>query len=1165
MALSSQAQTDSLSTLQVIQISKSSFPYILPSGYYPDSLSVSHPELGNLTDKFLIEDGVLSIKSDELLESNPATIFQVRFRVLGMDLTKAVGDLDSNVVQLADDEQLIGFDFIKDSEQESLVNMQGLNYQGSFTRGVSFGNSQNLVLNSAFNLRFEGIIGNDVEVQAAISDQNIPLQPEGNTEQLQEFDKIFIRLKKGSSSLIAGDYELKRPKGHFVNYFKKLQGASFSHESELGEKYDLKSSASAAISRGKFARNVIQPIEGNQGPYRLQGNDGERFLIILSGTEKVYIDGKLQVRGLANDYTIDYNRAEVIFSQSKLVTKDLRIIIEFEYSDQNYLRSIFTAGAELQSEKADFHFNFYSEQDAKNSGSIQELDSTELNALRLSGDNIDLAFVTGIDSLEEFNEFRVSYEQIDTLIPCEGTISILKYSTVPEKAVYSASFLDVGIGNGDYLLDESNLANGRVFYYVAPDEVSCEKRGRYIPAKRLIAPNQLQMFALGGTYQFSKNLSISNETSLSRLDMNRFSDLDKSDDVGLANRTDLNFEKILGKSDSSWVFGSDVYYEWVSENFNPLNPYRGAEFNRDWNLSINNSGSTADSLLIQKSAEHLPGAELYFRKKGFGKLGYQVNSLLRGEIYKGVQQNLIVNINQEHFSLDAVGRLLNSTGLSEKTRYEQPRLNVKKIMPGAAGLVVGFDGLREWNERREAGSDSLKVNSIGFNEYKFYVENSDNDSLKFRVGYGQRYDYLPIGNELSQTSFSDNFDVSGKWNVKNISRLNWIGQIRKLSVQNNELTDLVSKNSFLGRVEHNLNILKGGISNNLIYELGSGQEPLIEYRFLEVQAGEGVYFWDPITSDFNGDGVPQVDEIQEAAFSDQANIIRVSLITNEFTQTNNVRYNQSLRIDPKRIIRNAKSKLKFIKNFSWQSTLQINRKTKDDAEIQAYNPFISEIPDSSLVTINISNQHTLFYRPRGTKMDWRLGRATRNARNLLTTGFDQRTRDRWFTRLRWNLSQRWSFGFELEQEAEGRDMQFFDRQDYQVNVYRGEGEITYRPSKDFRIIGKGKYAQGDNAELLGGESFEQNSIELEGTYNKSTKTSIRFKITGSFIKFDGVANSPVELVLLEGLKNGQNYLWELSLNRSLTDNILLTLNYNGRKTGENRVIHLGSVQLGARF
>ena len=122
-----------------------------------------------------------------------------------------------------------------------------------------------------------------------------------------------------------------------MNFNKRLKGGSFS--SKFNALTDSsgkviatnKVSVSAAIARGRFARNQIQGVEGNQGPYRLRGNNNEVFIIILSGSEKVYIDGRLLKRGQENDYVIDYNTAEIIFTSKILITKDLRLFVEFEY------------------------------------------------------------------------------------------------------------------------------------------------------------------------------------------------------------------------------------------------------------------------------------------------------------------------------------------------------------------------------------------------------------------------------------------------------------------------------------------------------------------------------------------------------------------------------------------------------------------------------------------------------------------------------------------------------------------------------------------------------------------------------------------------------------------------------------------------------------------
>ena len=257
------------------------------------------------------------------------------YRVFPFDFGKSFTHLDSLKLLPKQEELYIAYDFnIYKQNNPDLLFSKGLEYDGSFARGLSFGNSQSLVLNSAFNLQLGGKLGDDLEIIASISDANLPIQPEGTTQQLQDFDKVFIQLKKDNTTLIAGDYEIARPDSYFINYYKKLQGLSVIQQNSFDKFGEINQKASVAISRGKFSRNTLVVREGNQGPYKLTGSEGERFLIVLSGTEKVYFDGKLLTRGQENDYVIFYDRAEIEFTTNRLVTKDSRIIVEFEYADQ---------------------------------------------------------------------------------------------------------------------------------------------------------------------------------------------------------------------------------------------------------------------------------------------------------------------------------------------------------------------------------------------------------------------------------------------------------------------------------------------------------------------------------------------------------------------------------------------------------------------------------------------------------------------------------------------------------------------------------------------------------------------------------------------------------------------------------------------------------------
>lgn len=1072
----------------------------------------------------------------------------VTYRVFPYSFSESYQHKEINTVEKKGKVEKNPFLYEYTSDPDDIFYLNGLNKSGSISRGVSFGNNQDLSVNSSLNLQLSGRISNNVSILASISDDNIPIQAEGNTQQLQEFDRVFIQLFSDSWKLTAGDFYMERPKSYFMNFNKKVKGGSFEMQFKPSKtsKGVMKPTISGALSKGKFARNKFQGVEGNQGPYRLVGADNETFIIVLSGTEKIYLDGKLMKRGNEFDYIIDYNTAELIFTANTIITNNSRIVAEFQYSDRNYARSLVHFGNDYESKKLKLRFNVYSEQDSRNQPLQQELSDEDKLLLSNIGDSLNQAIVPNINPVD-FSENLVLYKMTDTL----GYDSVFVYSTNPDSARYQLGFSYLGPNKGDYVQIQST-ANGKVYEWVQP--VGGIPQGEYEPVILLVAPKTRQMATFGGQYNYTKESFVSWEGAVSNNDINTFSDKDSEDNVGYAFKVNTSNKIILEDDEKPWKFKVGTGYEFIDQYFTPIQRFRSAEFERDWNLSQTWTGSSNTFL---NSNQHIANGFVGFEKQNKANIQYDVDVLKNENEFDGLKNSLYGLYKWKGFAVEGDGSFLRTEGLYN-TDFLRHKGTLSKTIKW---LVFGVSEETEQNKfYLNKTSDSLQASSFEFYIWEAFIRSADSTTNNFLISYKQRQDNAPYLNSFKGATFAEDVTL-GLGLLKNKNhKFRTKFTYRKLEILAPTFTSLKPEENVLARVEYVAKFLKRVISSNTYYEVGSGLEVKKEFSYIEVQPGQGTHAY---IGDLNGNGVKDLNEFDIAAFQDQATFIKVFTPTNDYVRTYTNQFNQGLFLRPEAQWGSKKGFKKLVSRFSNRTNYRVSRKVSNKDNY--FNPFVGDIADSTLVTLNYGFLNTIYFNRTGTKFGTDFTFQDNRSRSLLTNGIESRQTLNRALKTRWNITRVYTITLLGANGIKTNLSEFFSNRNYYLNIYEIEPKFSVQPSVKFRASVFYNLEQKINDTIYGGEELISQTLGTELRYNVASKGS--FRATFSYIKneFTLTNNSALAYEMMEGLQPGTNMTWELNYQQNLSQHMQLSLNYNGRVSNDSPVIHTGGVQVRAFF
>ena len=993
---------------------------------------------------------------------------------------------------------------------------EGLKTKGFISRGITSGNNQNAVTNAALDLEISGKLSDRVTLRANIWDTNIPIQENGYSQNITDFDRIFIEMFTDNWRVKAGDLSLKNTESYFASFTKQVSGLEVA--ANITDK--LKVSASGAIVRGKFNTFTIVGSEGNQGPYKIVGANNEPNIIIIGGSEQVYINGIQIKKGENNDYTIDYNLGEITFNTTYPITNDMRITIDFQYSDRNYTRFVTYESASYKTEKLNISGFFYSENDAKNQPLQQALTDEQKLILANAGNNTDLMFAESA-FLDAFNENKILYKKV-----ANGAVENFEYSINENDELYFVTFTNVGANNGDYSIDRST-AIGTIYNYVGVNQ------GSYAPITRLIPPTKSQIFVIKSDYNSTKKTKITSEVAVSNNDANLFSNIDNNQNTGLAAK--IGWQQIL--IDKEWQLTSSVNHEYAHKNFKTLQRWESIEFNRDWNLLTNNA------------TKNYFQSEFNLQNKKNDFLLYRYNHLSYLDTYNGNKHELQSKIKRNNTSFFIDGSFLTNTSTLEENTFLRAKATVEHSFNKS--WLGAFTNL-ETNSRKNSISNNFINTSHRFKEFETYFGVGDTAKVFAKFGFNYRNNDSIKSNEFTEINNRKSFYINSKLIKNKNTNLSVFANYRL--TENNFSVNEKSLNS---RLIFNQKLFNNFVNLSTLYETSSGNVARQEYLYIKTEPGLGFYTW----IDYNSDGVQDFDEFEIAEFQDQANYLRVPKPNLRFLATQRAKFRQGINLN----FNQWKEKSGFKKTLSYfnnESFLSIENEQSRVGNSFNFNPF--NFDEDKLIGLNFSLRNSLYF--------------NRNLQNYSTTyTFGKlKNKQQYFIGNQENNTKThqvdfahkfasfWLFDLMGKISENNLQTENFENRNYIIQGKEVQPKISFSYNQNNRLTAFYHYKNKEN-NLEDFEVLNQQKIGLEYFYLSGKKNQITANVNVFLNDFKGDTNTPVAYQMLEGLQAGKNYTWNLLFNRELNSFLNLNLNYLGRKSENSKTIHTGSVQLRAIF
>lgn len=1017
----------------------------------------------------------------------------------------------------------------------------GLRSRGSISRGVIAGSSRDVTIESGLRLELDGELAPGLEVRASLSDAESPIRPDGSTQRLSEFDRVFVQMTARSGRVVLGDFDGSLSKSRFAGLSRKLQGAMI-HASGSTDGMDVRVSAAGATSRGELQVQTIPAIDGVQGPYRLEGAAGERFVLVLPGSERVYVDGRLLVRGDSEDYILDYSLGELTFTGRQIITADSRITVEFQYSTNQFTRTLVATEVDVGFGRqflTDRRFSLGASwiREADTGEFLSEFGLTSADSLSLAGAGDSTPSRSGAQQVVYDPEARYAQYMVEN----RGADSIfvaVESRPAPETAVYRVQFSRIGASQGSYSRDAQSL-NGIAYRYVGAG------LGEYEPVRLLPRPGLKSVLDLRGRFLPVAGIAFDAEVAQSLNDRNRLSALDSDDDRGRAFSIGLKAETPRSAAGRVWV---TLAANRATSDFSTFERYREVEFARRWNITSFAVPATS-AIAGSTHEQELSGAVAWDKGDSLG-LNLSASRLdiplvFQAERLQGSFRGLfdhfpslrvdVTGVRSEDDFAATAGDWFNGVGRIEDS--------IRRVQ-----LALEIEAERRMDRR----GDSLSTSSIRYTEVRPSAT-YEAGPTRLSAALERRAEALPIMGTLNPAAtswtISTRAETTGKSSFRSDLEVGW--RSRRVRPSFGESAGGSDTNALLVNTTGGASL--GIATLDWLYDARTERTPVLQEIYLRAGPELGAYVWE----DSNGDDVVQLDELLPETTPNEGTYIRTFLPSDSLASVNSVRARVNARFRP---VPTGDERFRW----STRTLVEIQEQSRSESRLNVYLLHLPTFRERGLTTagrLRVRQDANISHPESGASIDasFQLNRSL----NELSSGVETRAGEIAELQLGYRISPGVQTALRGALERDETNSDRFASRRFSLRTRSLRPSITVRSG---RFVTQTALDVSRKEDRLAGRNASLVRIPASVRWSRAGRNDVLARFEVSRVDLSGAAvGGLAEFELTDGRGEGTAFLWGLTAQWSLSGSLRATVAYDGRAPSGRDVIHTGRVQMSAVF